>query len=176
MKFIKTLCATAALAGFSLGASAMQTLAEEQLSDVTGQAISIFGNLDVNIGSVVYTDTNAGNLGSFTASNVNVTGAIAATLDLLTAANAGADFSAILGANTATVLTPVTGTAFTTGFYDGSDVVRIAVPNLGIADNDAILVDVTIGAMQMGNSAKSYGSLAVNNINLQGTKVFIWAH
>lgn len=184
MNFIKTLSATAAIACFSLSASAMQPLAEEQLSDVTGQAISIFGNLDVNIGSVVYTDTNLGNGGSFSAIGVNVTGAIAATLDLLTAANALPEFVGILGtANAVTVLGSeagmgsVSGTAFSTGFYNGSDVVKIAVPNLGIADGDAVLVDVSIDSMKMGNSGtKSYGSLAVNNVNLQGTKVFIWAH
>lgn len=184
MNITKTLIATAALACFSVGASAMQPLAEEQLSEVTGQAISIFGNLDVNIGSVVYTDTNAGNGGSFTASDIDATGVIAATLDLKTAANAIGEFVSILGgtANATIVLGAeagfgsVSGTAFSTGFYDGSDVVRIAVPNLGIADGDAILLDVSIGDMSMGNSTKSYGSLAINDINLQGTVVYIWAH
>lgn len=176
MKSIKTLVATAAIACFSVGASAMQPLAEEQLSEVTGQAISIFSNLDVNIGSVVYTDTNVGNGGSFSAVGINANGIIGATLDLLTAANAGPEFAAILGANAATVLTPGTGTAFTTGFYDGSDVVKIAVPQLLIPDGDASLISVTIDSMEMGNSTKSYGSLAVNNVNLQGSVVYIWAH
>lgn len=178
MNITKTIFATAAAACFSMSASAMQPLAEEQLSDVTGQAVSILGNLNVNIGSVTYTDNGTtANGGSFTASNINATGLVAATLDLLTEANFTADLVALTGLTAA----QVEATVGAGGFYTytagiDSDVVKIAVPNLGIGNGSVYLPDVSIGSMTMGNSTKSFGSLAVNAINLQGTTVYIWAH
>lgn len=183
MKSIKTLVATAAIACFSVGASAMQPLAEEQLSEVTGQAISVLADLKLEIGSVTYTDTNLGNEGSFTASGVTASGLLAVTLDLLTNANFTADVLGLTinGTPVNTVFADaaaVNAALGQDGFYDGvSDVVKITVPQLNIPAATNLLLDVAIADMSMGNTlGATYGSLEINDINPQGTTVYIWAH
>lgn len=176
MNITKTLIATAALACFSVGASAMQPLAEEQLSDVTGQAgVSIAAALNVNIGSFVYTDADgatgnnatggaltANGAGSVSFNGITAQGLLAATIDILD----GTEFAEVLAS---------VGVSGVAGFYDGGDVVQIAVPNLTLAD-PSVLPDVGVASIVMGGSSASFGQIAINNIDLRGTTVWIWAH
>ena len=177
MKFIKLSAVAAALAALSLSASAMTTIADEELSQVSGQdGVSIGGDLNINIGSFKYTDTDA-NGGSVSFNNIGIKGMFVMTVDVLNASAFASTVGAsmvghgLTGAEAATNL----GQLVATGVYDNAtDVVQFAFPN---ANQDTRLSpSITVGSITMGNSTKSFGSFAMNNIDLQGTKIWMWAH
>jgi hypothetical protein len=66
----------------------------------------------------------------------------------------------------------VTGGAGLAAFMPAGDVVKIAIPQVDTNKNLSMSVD----SIKMGNSSASYGSFAANDIKLQGTTVYIWAH
>ena len=175
MKLIKKLALAAALSSFAMAASAMTTIEDSDLSQVSGQdGVSIAANLNINVGSFVYTDTDTTG-GSVSFNNIAITGTIAATIDIINAATFGSEaFGSVLG-----VIQP-TGpgtqldalTAF--GATAGSDVVKIAVPNIAVDANHQL--NMSVASIKMGNSNASFGSFAMNDIKLQGTTVYIWAH
>ena len=163
------LTAAAALVAASLSASAMTTINDEELSTVAGQdGVSIAANLNINIGSFVYTDTDA-NGGSVSFNNIKISGLMEMNVDIINAAT----FSGILASVGASA-----GAS-----YDGtSDVVQFAFP----ADANPGAVgapSIKVGSITMGNAlanadgtAKSFGSVAINNLDLRGTTVWMWAH
>ena len=157
------LTAAAALVAASLSASAMTTIADEDLSAVAGQdGVSIAANLNINIGSFTYTDTDT-NGGSVNFNNIKVTGLMHMTVDIINSAT----FNAILtGAGASLVDYGATNT---------SDVVQFAFP-AGDTVAAAALPSVSVGSIKMGNSAASFGSVAINQIDLRGTTVWMWAH
>jgi hypothetical protein len=168
MKFATKTLLAAALSSVAFAASAMTPMQDESLSQVSGQdGVSIAANLNVNIGSFVYKNTDAATGGSVSFNNIKATGLIAATLDVINAAA----FTPVLAA------VGVTGT-----FYDGkSDVVRIAVPDatalqINQGGKTTPLLSVSVDSIRMGNSTASYGSFAMNNIDMRGTTAWIWAH
>jgi hypothetical protein len=164
------LTAAAALVAASLSASAMTTINDEELSTVAGQdGVSIAANLNINIGSFVYTDTDVGTGGSVSFNNISIKGLMEMNVDIVSAAK----FNGILAAVSASA-----GAS-----YDGvSDVVQFAFPadaNPGVIGAPSIKV----GSITMGNAAanadgtaKSFGSIAINNLDLRGTTVWMWAH
>ena len=170
MKFFK-LAAAAALVAASLSASAMTTIADDELSTVSGQdGVSIAANLNINIGSFQYTDTDAGTGGSVSFNNISIKGLMHMDVDIVNSTV----FSAVLqGA----------GVTMTTAEYDGtSDVVQFAFPNDTLAST-AVLPTIKVGSITMGNAGKnadgttkSFGSIAINQLDLRGTTVWMWAH
>ena len=167
MNSFKKLALVAAMSSVAFSASALTSVDDADLSQVAGQdGVSIAANLNVNIGSFVYTDTDSAG-GSISFNNIKFTGAVAATLDIINNASFLADASgpsSILG---------VTGGTGLSGFSPTGDVVKIALPHVDTAK----LLNISVQSIRMGNAAsKSFGSIAINNLNLAGTTAYIWAH
>lgn len=191
MPFFKRSTLAAALLGAALSTQAMTTLPDEQLAAVQGQdGVSIAGNLNFEIGSFRYTDTDATG-GSVSFDKIGVKGMFVLTIDILNAetfTEAAMDAMGKYGLSTAETYKQLIKIV-KSGAYDGkSDVVQIAIPNMGL---DARLTpSITVGAVRMGGQATigsggtnhaddvgpSFGSFALNNINAQGTTIWMWAH
>lgn len=176
MKFFKLAAVAAALAGAALSASAMTSIQDDQLSQVSGQdGVSIVANLNINIGSFQYTDTDSTG-GSVSFNNIKISGMLAMTVDVLNqAAFQGAAGAAVAaaggGANTATILAD---TATATG-YTGGDVVQFAFPTID-SFAGSVSPSITVGSITTGNGGKSFGSFALNHLDLQGTQVWMYGH
>jgi hypothetical protein len=175
MKLIKKLALAAALSSFAMAASAMDRIQDADLSQVSGQdGVSIAANLNVSIDSFKYSDTDT-NGGSVSFNNIAVTGTIAATLDIIN--NLSFNGTVLSGGTTlgeATTVLGVTGGAGLTAFAPAGDVVKIAIPN--VTTDTTHQLNVSVGSMTMGHSTASFGAIALNNIQLQGTTAYIWAH
>lgn len=171
MKLIKTAVA-AALSTLAFAASAMTPIQDAELSTVSGQdGVSIAANLNVKIDSFVYTDTDAVDAqtglggGSVSFNGIKVNGLIAASIDILSRA------SFLQAAGAAGVTSPGT-------FYNpqtGGDVVQIAIP-ADVQVQTGKLLNMSVDSIKMGNNSASFGSMAMNQIDLRGTTVWIWAH
>jgi hypothetical protein len=184
MKLLKRIAIATALSSITLAASAMTPIADSELSQVSGQdGVSIAANLNVNIGSFVYSTPNGAEGGGSVAFNdISIKGTIAATLDILSAATFFNSTTFTGEAVTVLGLTAPTSAAQAaalTAFYPGTDVVRIAVPNIGTSN----LLNISVASITMGTNgvqspttAPSFGSFALNNVNLAGTTAYIWAH
>ena len=167
MKFFK-LATAAALVAASLSASAMTTIADDELRTVSGQdGVSIGASLNINIGSFQYTDTDA-NGGSVSFNNISIKGLMHMDVDIINAAT----FNGIL-----------TSVGATLADYDGtSDVVQFAFPNDTLAST-AVLPTIKVGSITLGHAGNnaagtttSFGSIAINQLDLRGTTVWMWAH
>ena len=168
MKLLKQLAVVAALSSIASYASALTPIADSDLSKVSGRdGVSIAADLHVNIGEFKYTDTGTGG-GSVSFNNISITGAIAATIDIIDNASFLGEVSAL---NPKTTL-GVSGGAGLADFSPKGDVVKIAIPYVDTTKNLAMSVD----SIKMGNSDASFGAFAAKDIKLQGTTVYIWAH
>ena len=108
----------------------MTTISDDQLSAVAGQdGVSIAADLNINIGSFTYTDTDATG-GSVSFNNITVRGMMAMTIDVLNGAAFQAAAGASVLANGGAADTPliVSGIAGALGYTAGSDVVQFAFP------------------------------------------------
>jgi len=181
MKLLKQLTVVAALSSIASYASALTPIADTELSRVSGRdGVSIAADLHVNIGSFVYKDTDAAG-GSVSFNKIAITGAIAATIDIINNASFQGEVSAYNAdgsANTNSmlgVISPLAVPGASPGlaaFMPAGDVVKIAIPKVDTNKNLSFSVD----SIKMGNSNASFGSVAANDIKLQGTTVYIWAH
>jgi len=169
MQTIKTVLA-AALATIAFSASAMTPIQDAELSTVSGQdGVSIAANLNIKINSFTYTDTDALDAnglggGSVSFNGIKINGLIAANIDILSRN------SFLAAATAAGVTNPGTFYNATTG----GDVVQIAIPQSVVADGHYL--NVSVDAIKMGNSNASFGSVAMNQIDMRGTTVWIFAH
>ena len=181
MKLLKQLTVVAVLSSIASYASALTPIADTELSKVSGRdGVSIAADLHVNIGSFVYKDTDAAG-GSVSFNNIAISGAIAATIDIINNASFQGEVSAYNAdgsANTNStlgVISPLAVPGASPGlaaFMPAGDVVKIAIPKIDTNKNLSFSVD----SIKMGNSNASFGSVAANDIKLQGTTVYIWAH
>ncbi|MBA5605255.1 hypothetical protein H3H36_07780 [Duganella sp. FT3S] len=170
MQIVKAAVA-AALATLALSASAMTPIQDTELSAVSGQdGVSIAANLNIKMDSFVYTDTDALDAngmggGSVSFNGIKVKGLIAASIDILS------KNSFLAAAGAAGVTNPGTFYSPTTG----GDVVQIAIP-ADVQVGAGKLLNISVDSIKMGNNAASFGSVAMNQVDLRGTQVWIWAH
>ncbi len=181
MNFKRVTLASALLASFALSATAMEAIEDEQLSQVSGQdGVSIIADLHVNVGSVVYGDDDGlGTVAELRLENVQTDGLVIANVDVLTAADFTTEAMAIAaGYGVTDAIGLFTEVATVTGYTNG-DVAKISFPALTHAEKAAGLVSISVGSIKTGNGAgasASMGSLAVNQIDMGGTSVYIFGH
>ncbi|RZI40471.1 hypothetical protein EGT07_22785 [Herbaspirillum sp. HC18] len=178
MNLFKKTAIAAVLSAASAASFAMTPMLDEGLSQVAGQdGVSIAASLNINIGEFKYTDTDATG-GSVSFQNISFKGTVAATIDVINAATYAADVfgpTSVLGVVPPVTTPPDAQALALAAFYpSGSDVVKIAVPNIAV--DTAHGLNVSVAAIRMGNATASFGSFAMNDIKLQGTTAYIWAH
>ncbi|ALK96022.1 hypothetical protein AB595_09040 [Massilia sp. WF1] len=186
MKLLKQLAVVAALSSIASYASALTPIADSDLSKVSGRdGVSIAADLHINIGEFKYTDTDTAG-GSVSFNNIKITGAIAATIDIVNNATFTADAmgpGSVLGVMAPAAPDATNPAGVSTGlpnFAPKGDVVKIAIPLVDTSKNLSMSVDsIRMGGVVDANGKNvgaSFGSFAVNDIKLQGTTVYIWAH
>ena len=192
MKFFK-LATAAALVAASLSASAMTAINDEQLSAVSGQdGVSIVADLNINIGAFTYKDTDSTG-GSVSFNNILINGMMTMEIDVINKATFTGDVVQGIARATGADLTTTAGQAATGAIaadvatamgYVGQDVVQFAFP---AATNStaahAATPTITVSSITTGNTTAdasghvaSFGSLTIQNLDLQGTKVWLFAH
>ncbi len=177
MKLIKLSVLAAALVLSFSASAAMTPISDSALSEVTGQdGVTIAGDLKINIGSFRYTDTDATG-GSVSFNNIGINGMFVMTVDILNAAAFSGGVGAAMvshGLTAAEAATNLTALV-TNGVYDNaSDVVQFAFPAANL--DTRLTPSISVASITMGHSTRSFGSVALNNIDLQGTKIWLWAH
>jgi hypothetical protein len=177
MKMLQKLAVASALTSIAAYASAMTPIADKELSKVSGQdGVSIAADLHINIGDFTYTNTGTDG-GSVSFNGIKVGGTFAMTLDVMSGASFNtAAFSTAAGGLGVVAPTGATDpqAAALGAFYGGSDVVKIAIPNVAVDSSHAL--NMSVDSITMGGSTKSFGKMALNNIQLQGTTVYIFPH
>ena len=158
-------------------AYAMTAMNDEDLSTVTAQdGVSIMAELNMSIGSFSYSTQSASNPGGGTLNlnNISISGLLPLNIDVMSSASFTAalnTYATAYGADGAANLTRF----LSSGAYDGkSDVIQLAIPNTGMAGNSGL--NVAVNSITLGNSNTPLTSLSLSNLDLQGSKIWIWAH
>lgn len=176
MQKIKSAVAAAVLSTVGLVAHAAVMVDDAELSAVTGQdGVTIGGDLNIKIGAFTWTDTDT-NGGSVSFNNITIKGMFVQTIDVLNAetivaATINSMKAYVGGAKAITEAYKL----ITENVYDGvSDVVQFAFPAANL--DTRLTPSIHIGSITNGNSTKSYGSLDIKNLDMQGTKIWLWSH
>ena len=166
----------------SFSASAMTSIADADLSQVSGQeGVSIVADLNMNIGAFTYTDDGA----SVSFNNIGINGMMIATIDVLTAAAfvpSVVGSVATQGALAASLAASVVTAAGVATGWTGQDVVQFAFPQVGaIGSADSLNArkatpTITVASITTGNNGASFGGITIKNLDLQGTKVWMYGH
>ena len=169
----------------SFSASAMTSIADADLSQVSGQeGVSIVADLNMNIGSFTYTDDGA----SVSFNNIGINGLMVVTIDVLTntafqgavAGAIGAQSLASTGTayDAGQTATLIGATAAAAGYVAGSDVVQFAFPTIAGATGlaRAVTPTITVASISTGHGGASFGGIQIKNLDLQGTKVWMYGH
>ena len=171
--------ALALVASFS--ASAMTSIQDADLAQVSGQE-----GVNINIGSFKYTDDGA----SVSFNNIAINGMMIATIDVLQAAAfqpavVGAVMTQSVrggGAMSAADATAVVAAAGAATGYTGQDVVQFAFPQLGAIgsaeslNGRSVTPTITVAAITTGHGGASMGGIQIKNLDLQGTRVWLYGH
>ncbi|MEO5690291.1 MAG: DUF6160 family protein [Burkholderiaceae bacterium] len=197
------LTAAAALVAASLSASAMSSIADEDLSAVAGQdGVSIAANLNINIGSFTWGNKAdaAGQKASVSFNGIQISGLVAMTIDVISGTQfnglyqgftTGGTNTALGGLNTAiaanagssagAALAAANVVDSTATFYNGtSDVVQFAFPNVKAKAGE--LLNISVNSITLGSNGvsaatdKSFGSFSISQLDMRGTSVWMWAH
>lgn len=158
-------------------ARAMSAMEDSDLAEVHGQdGVTLAADLDIRVGAFVYSTKSASNPegGSIAFNNISLRGLFVMTVDILNSSGFSTAMGiamAAYGADGAAGISRL----LASGTYDGrSDVIQFAVPNAGL--DHKLSPSLSIGSITLGNSSASMGSLAITNIDLQGSKIWMWAH
>ena len=158
-------------------AQAMQPITDADLSQMTGQAgISIVADLKLNVGTLKYLDSTKSS--SISLSNLSATGLMSTVVDVYPAAMytmAMTDSLKVRGIADINVPSIITGINTTTGYVTGSDVLQLAFPQMPATAKGALL-NVSVASISTGNSGASMGGLSITDINLGGSKIWIYGH
>ena len=180
MKTLRFAAVALATASFALSASAMTSIQDTDLAQVSGQeGVSIVAELNINIGSFTHTDDGA----STSMNNIDIKGMLIATIDVLQAAVfqptvVGAVMAQ--GGLSAADAAAVVGAAATATGYTGQDVVQFAFPVVGagaVSANARLATPtITVASMTTGHGGASMGGIQIKNLDLQGTRVWMYGH
>ncbi len=173
------LCAVALALTASFSASAMTSIQDADLAQVSGQeGVSIIADLNINIGAFTYTDSGA----SVSFNNIAINGMVVATIDVLQAgvfqsaavASVVAQSALSGGSLSAAAAGAVVSAAGIATGYTGQDVVQFAFP--GVAGLGSITPTITIASITTGHGGASMGGIQIKNLDLQGTKIWMYGH
>ena len=181
------LSAVALALAASFSASAMTSIQDADLAQVSGQeGVSIVADLNINIGSFTYTDSGA----SVSFNNIAINGMMIATIDVLQAAafqpavvGAVMAQSALQGGSlSAAAASAVVSAAGAATGYTGQDVVQFAFPQVGSVgsavslDARSVTPTITVASMTTGHGGASMGGIQIKNLDLQGTRIWMYGH
>ena len=129
-----------------------------------------------------YIGTQAANVAALAAAYTAATPTAAQTAAIGTYEAAGGTKAALLATAAAAPTAALFSVDSTATFYNkASDVVQFAFPNVKVADKND-LINISVNSITLGSNGAtsttngSFGSFSINQLDLRGTTVWMWAH